>query len=140
MKKICILALLTLLMLVLCACAGKEVPAATEVPTTEAPIVETTEAVVEVEATVPEGMISYTVTVVDQEGNPVSGVMVQMCKDSCIPGVTNDAGVAAFRMYEDDYKVSLLTMPEGYAYAGEEEIFYFEAGSYELTIVLKSAE
>lgn len=103
-------------------------------------MVETTEAVVEVEATVPEGMISYTVTVVDQEGNPVSGVMVQMCKDSCIPGVTNDAGVAAFRMYEDDYKVSLLTMPEGYAYAGEEEIFYFETGSYELTIVLKPAE
>ena len=140
MKKFSIAVLAACVMLVLCACGGKDVPAATEIPTTEAPMVETTEAVVEVEATVPEGMISYTVTVVDQEGNPVSGVMVQMCKDSCIPGVTNDAGVAAFRMYEDDYKVSLLTMPEGYAYAGEEEIFYFETGSYELTIVLKPAE
>ena len=126
MKKFSIAVLAACMMLVLCACAGKDVPAATEPPTTE--------------ATVPEGMISYTVTVVDQEGNPFSGVMVQMCKDSCIPGVTNDAGVAAFRMYEDDYKVSLLTMPEGYAYASEEEIFYFETGSYELTIVLKSAE
>lgn len=140
MKRFGITALVICMMLVLCACGGSdEVPAATEAPTTQATVVETTEAVVEEEATVPEGMISYTVTVVDEEGTPVAGAMVQLCKDSCIPGVTNDAGVAAFRVYEDDYKVSMLMMPEGYAYAGEEEEFYFETGSYELTIVLKPA-
>lgn len=139
MKKLSIIALLLCMVLCLCACGSSEAPA-TEAPETEAPTVaETTEAVAETEIAVPDGMVSYTVTVVDEEGNPIAGAMVQLCKDSCIPGVTNDEGVATFIMLEDAYKASMLSMPEGYAYAGETEEFYFDNGSFDLTIVLKAA-
>ena len=50
--------------------------------------------------------------------------------------MTNAEGVATFRVVEDDYKVSFMTMPEGYEAEAEE--FYFEDGAYELTITLKA--
>lgn len=138
MKNLTVIALLLCMALSLCACGGSETPATeAAVETTEAPVVETTEAAEE-EAVIPDGMVQYTVTVVDEGGNPVAGAMVQLCKDSCIPGVTNESGVATFVMSEDDYKASMLTMPEGYAYPDETEEFYFDDGSYDLTIVLKA--
>lgn len=84
-----------------------------------------------------DGTVTYTVTVVDVEGNPVSGAMIQICKDACVPASTDENGVATWKQVEDDYKVSFLMAPEGYAV---EEAYYFEAGSYELTITLQAAE
>lgn len=136
LKNVCVIALLLCMMLSLCACGGKENTAAPA--ETEAPAVETTEAPAETEAALAEGMVVYTVTVVDEEGNPVVGAMVQLCKDSCVPGVTDESGVATFTLAEDDYKASMLSMPEGYAYAGETTEFYFEGGSA-VTITLKAA-
>ena len=110
----------------LCACGEAAVaPQGSSTP-------ETTE---EPNQTVSDGKVEYTVTVVDEAGNPVSGAAVQMCKDSCLPGVTNAEGVATFRVVEDDYKVSFMTMPAGYEAEAEE--FYFD-GAYELTITLKA--
>jgi hypothetical protein len=63
--------------------------------------------------------------------------MVQLCKDSCVPGVTDAHGVASFTLAEDDYKASMLSMPAGFEYAEETDAYYFENG-YELTIVLKA--
>lgn len=134
MKKILSIALMLCLVLSLCACGSAEdtTPATTEAPVvvTEAP----TEAPVETEAPVAEGMVTYTVTVVDAEGNPFSGVMVQVCLDACIPAVTNESGVAQWTLEEADYKVSFLSVPEGYT--AEAENFYFEAGSTEMTLTL----
>jgi hypothetical protein len=140
MKKISLLALVLCLMLSLCACGGSEAPAATEAPATEAPATEApvTEAAPETEATLAEGMAVYTITVVDEGGNPIAGAMVQMCKDSCIPGMTNAEGVASFTMAEDAYKVSFLTMPAGYELVDETTEFYFESGSTEMTLTLKA--
>ena len=137
-KKLSVLALVLCLVLSLCACGGSEAPA-TEAPATEAPVTEApaTEAP-ETEAAIPEGMVQYTITVVDEGGNPIAGAMVQMCKDSCIPGMTDAAGVASFTMAEDDYKVSFLTMPAGYELVDETSEFYFESGSTEMTITLKA--
>lgn len=137
-KKLSVLALVLCLVLSLCACGGSEAPA-TEAPATEAPVTEApaTEAP-ETEAAIPEGMVQYTITVVDEAGNPIAGAMVQMCKDSCIPGMTDAAGVASFTMAEDDYKVSFLTMPAGYELVDETSEFYFESGSTEMTITLKA--
>lgn len=135
MKNITVIALLLCLLLTLCACGG-EAAVETKPVETEAPVA-VTEAPA-TEAAIPEGMAVYTVTVVDESGNPVVGAMVQLCKDSCVPGVTNESGVATFTLPEDDYKASMLAMPAGYAYAGETEEFYFE-GAFELTITLKAA-
>lgn len=88
------------------------------------------------EAPTDDGKVTYTVKVVDEGGNPVASAAVQLCKESCLPGMTNAEGVATFRTVEDDYKVSFMTMPAGYAADAEE--FYFDDGSFELTITLKA--
>ncbi len=80
----------------------------------------------------------YTVTIQDEEGNPIPGAMVQLCMDTCYPGVAGEDGVAQFQVPEADYKVSFLSLPEGFTYASDAQEFYFEAGSTEMTIVLKA--
>ncbi len=127
-KRFVIVALLACLTLGLCACGETDTPE----NTTTAPV-ETTTAPAE---TVADGKVTYTVKVVDEGGNPVVGAMVQLCKETCLPGATDAEGVAKFSVVEDDYKVSFMTMPEGYEAEAQE--FYFEAGSYELTITLKA--
>lgn len=128
MKRI-FAAILALCMAVcLCACAADEETA----PSTEATVATTA-------ATEPtdDGKVTYTVKVVDEGGNPISGAMVQICKEQCLPGSTNGDGLAEFNVVEDsEYKVSFITVPAGYA--GAEEAYYFEAGSYNLTITLKA--
>ena len=143
MKNIIALALALCVMLSLCACGGEKAPAETKPVETEAPVVATeAPAAQEQEVVVEEnetGMVQYTVTVLDEEGNAIVGAMVQLCKDSCVPAITDAEGVATFNLPEDDYKASMLSMPEGYAYAGEEDTFYFDA-AFDLIITLKAAE
>ena len=81
--------------------------------------------------------VTYTIKVVDEGGNPVVGAGVQLCKDTCLPAITDEDGIAEFRVAEDpEYKVSFMSVPEGYE--GAEEAYYFESGSYELVITLKA--
>ncbi len=90
--------------------------------------------------TVDDGKVTYTVKVTDTDGNPISGAAVQLCRDTCLPGSTNDSGAVSFTVVEDDYKVSFLVVPTGYTLTGDETEFYFEDGSYEMTLVLAAAE
>lgn len=139
-----LLAIALALCLVLCLAACGEQPA-------EEPSDETTEASAEqteqqteeqtedqaVENTNP----IYTVKIVDEGGNPIAGAMVQICQgETCMPGPLSGAdGTVTFQVAEADYKVSFLGgVPAGYDYTTEETEFYFESGSYELTIVLKA--
>lgn len=116
LRKI-LLCLLTLCILfALCACGGKNAA-----PTTEAT----------------EEAATYTVKVVDEDGNPVTGVTVQLCKDSCLLGQTDETGVAVYQTVADDYKVSIVITPAGYAADTAE--YHFAEGEQELTITLKKA-
>lgn len=133
-NKIFLVTMVFCLMLSLCACGSSEPAETTEAPAvTIAPV--QTEAPAETEA---DGNVTYTVKVVDEGGNPVSGAKVQMCLESCLPGKTDENGVATFTTVEDDYHVSFMVMPEGYEYTTEETEWFFEAGSYEMTITLKA--
>lgn len=111
--------------------------AATDAPVTEAPT--TTTAPTATTPTQPvDGKANYTVIVTDEAGNPVPGVFVQLCLESCIPCMTNAQGVASYpNMAVADYKVSFINFPEGYTVENNE--FHFAKDSYELTIVLKAA-
>lgn len=136
-KSLLAVVLMLTMALSLCACGGSEAPAETEAPAvTEAPVV--TEAP-ETEAPAEEEG-GYTVTVLDESGAPIAGAMVQLCKDACVPGVTDAEGVAKFNLPEDTYKVSFLALPAGFTYVDEAQEFYFEDGSMEMTITLKAAE
>ncbi len=141
-KTLLALTLALMLVLSLCACGQStqtETPtdpttATTDPAGTEAP----TDAPTEPE--IPDGMVQLKVKVVDEGGNPVVGVMVQVCTDeSClIPVKTDDAGVATFApAAEGEYHANFLPgVPEGYE--ADAEVFYFAEGETELTITLKA--
>ncbi len=141
MKKFTlIIALLLCLSVALCAC-NEETPAQTD-PQTQTQPVETTLSTEpqETEAQVDSSLLTYTVKLVDEAGNPiVSGGVVQLCLDSCIPNATNDNGCFTWQAEQADYKVSFIKLPDGYTYSSDATDFYFDAGSTEMTIVLKAA-
>lgn len=130
-KKALALVLALAMVLCLCACAGNADDKGND--TTAGTTAGTTEATEKVD----DGKVTYTVKVVDEGGNPVAGAMVQLCLEACIPGKTNEEGVATYSLAEADYKVSFISMPAGYT--AEQTEYYFAAGSYELTITLKAA-
>ncbi len=135
MKNIFAVLLLLTLVLSLCACGGQK----QDPETTTAPEI-TTEPETTAED-VDDGMVDYKVTVVDEGGNPVPNIMLQLCKDTCMPAMADANGVAVFHCVEDpEYHVSVMEgmMPEGYDYTTEETEFYFAEGEKEMTIVLKA--
>lgn len=89
------------------------------------------------------GKVHYTVKVVDENNNPIAGVLVQLCSDTCFPTTTNADGVAEWDLEEAEYKASFLNQQEpaaGYTYSTDAKDFYFEKGATELTIVLKAVK
>lgn len=127
------LAAVLALCMILCLCACTEDPVATE----STPPATSTNATTT--APTDDGKTTYTVTVTDEKGNPIVGAMVQMCKDACVPAVTDAKGVATYSLPEAEYKVSFLSMPAGYTYSTDATEFYFADGETALTIVLKAA-
>ena len=71
------------------------------------------------EATAPRivsGDVTYTVTYVDQNGDPVPGVMCQVCDESMCQVFTSDAkGVCQFTLPAKAYEIHTLKVPAGYA-------------------------
>ncbi len=132
MKKTIVALLLVLCMaLTLCACGGDSEPQNDTDVTTTTVATTTTTAPTQASA-------KFEVKVVDQNGNAVAGVMTQICKDVCVPKVTDANGVAAFDLeITDGYKLSVLSCPAGYTYEGEAEI-YLESGSTSYTVEVQS--
>lgn len=140
MKKFLSWMLALMLVLSLCACGQTNQPASTE-PSDSIPATEPSQPTEEVtEPTLGEGMAQYKVKVEDEAGNPVVGVMVQVCTDeTClIPVKTDDTGLATFAPAQiAEYHANFLPgIPEGYT--AEAEVFYFGEGETELTIVLQT--
>ena len=92
-----------------------------------------TEEIKETEEATPAG---FKVTVVDDANEAVAGVVLQICKDTCVPSVTDAEGVANFNIeVTSEHKLSVLTLPDGYEYTGEAEV-YLEDGMTEFTVVI----
>lgn len=135
MIRILVMAMILCLSLAIFGCAQPPVDNGGE---SGAPSTESTDA--STEASQPDdGKVSYTVRVVDESGNPVTGGMIQFCLDSCIPCVLDAQGCATMKLTPANYKVSFTMLPTGYVLAEDKTEFYFESGSYELTIVVKAA-
>lgn len=61
------------------------------------------------------GDVTYTVTYTDQNGDPVEGVMCQVCNDTtCQVFVSEANGVCTFTLPAYAYEVHTLRVPEGY--------------------------
>lgn len=144
LKKLFAALLAVVMVLALCACGEDGIQ--TEPNETKGNVTDTTGAPDTTtapagETTAPaedNGKVTYTVKVVDEAGNPMANLFVQLCSESCVPGVTDADGVAVFNLPEADYHASVTSLPEGYTYTTTETEFYFEDGSTELTITLKA--
>lgn len=131
LKKVLAVLLALTMLVCFCACGGNDDGKTTTTTTT------TTENNQTENDTAVENK-GFKVTVVDEGGNAVPGVMVQICKDACVPAKTDDNGVATFSLeITDGYKLSVMSCPEGYEYAGEAEI-YLEDGATEYTLTIKA--
>ena len=109
--------------------------ATTEAPTEEATEAATPEQTTEAATEAPSTKVTYTVTVKDQDGNPVEGAAVQMCDDNgCkMPAATNAEGVVTFTYDPSNYHITIVECPAGYT-CDPEQAFYFEGESTELTV------
>ena len=82
---------------------------------------------------------TFAVKVVDGDGTAVAGVVVQVCKDECVPATTDETGVATFKLeITEGYKLSVVSCPEGYEYTGEEIALTAGITEYELKIQKKA--
>ena len=118
MKILCLVLALVMMVGCLAAC-GTDEPKATDPDPTTAPTNPTDPKPTEPDPTDPpaDTKKEYKVTVVDDQGNPVSGVLVQICKQSgqCFtPSRTNDQGFAVWSLEEAaDYYGTVSSTEEG---------------------------
>lgn len=84
-----------------------------------------------------EELVTYTVKVVDENGNGISGVALQLCQGACnrLPN-TDENGVSTIKLAAKEYNLQILTaegyiVPEGY-------IATLPLGQTEITVTLNS--
>ncbi len=139
MKKLTLLlALLLALSCLLIACDNTPETTETTVADTaaaETPTEAPTDAATEAPTEAPSTKVTYTVTVKDQNGDPVVGAAVQMCDDKgCkMPAPTNENGVVTFTYDPSNYHITIVECPAGYTVDTTQE-FHFPEGSTELTV------
>lgn len=135
MKKLtAFVCLLLCLAALLCAC-GPAAPSTTNKAPEATKAPETTKAPATTAA--PSTDVTYTATVVDQDGKPMAGVVIQFCDDANIcklPVTTNAEGKVTVTYAPANYHVSVTVVPEGYT--AEADGYYFEEGSTEITVKL----
>ena len=74
-------------------------------------------------------MSTYTVTFVDQNGDPVPGCIINFCTDeTCVPTVADENGVATFEGAPYAYHLQVIKVPAGYEFDTTQEFYAEEAG------------
>ncbi|MBQ8202292.1 MAG: TlpA family protein disulfide reductase [Clostridia bacterium] len=64
-----------------------------------------------------DALSHYTLTFMDQDGEPVAGVIANVCDESsCIPMTSNAAGVIEFENVPYAYDVHVIKIPDGYEF------------------------
>lgn len=79
----------------------------------------------------------YVIKVVDQNGNAVEGVKVQMCDDAglcLIPTATNEEGIATYKYQEGNFHVLINTLVDGYTVEDMSVYYYFTGREVTITI------
>lgn len=85
----------------------------------------------------PQGDVVYTIRCVDENGQRIAGVTLQICNDStCSVYVTDANGECVLTLPSDHYEIHVLKAPEGFAFDSAEIIEAPVEGG-ELTITLK---
>lgn len=76
-----------------------------------------------------EGEAVYVIKFVDPDGNPVPGVMANVCDDTACTMLTSDEeGVAHFAGEIKPWSVQILKVPEGFTFIADEKLPLDENG------------
>ena len=87
-----------------------------------------------------DGMSDYSLSFVDEDGEPVEGVIANVCDDSaCTPMTSGADGLIEFTYPSFAYHIQVIKVPDGYEYDTSEETYLDEAGDA-VTFTLKAAE
>ncbi len=98
-----------------------------------------TDALAEAGADVASPYASYKLTFADEEGNPVAGVIANVCDDdSCQPMTSDENGVVEFQAVPFAYHIQVISVPEGYEFDTSAEYYTEEAGG-EMSFTLTKA-
>lgn len=92
---------------------------------------------------VTDGKITYTIYVVDNEGNAVVGAKLQMCdSNGCSPILkgTDEEGKVTASKTASDFKAQIRTLPAGYTEIEAGAYHYFDANNTVTITVNKTAE
>ncbi len=120
MKKLLAMLLAMTLVLCLAACGGNGGSDSDETTTTTTAKTEPqqTEPTEENDPPVEPVEFVYTVTVEDEDGNPIEGVFVQICAGTtCVPKATDANGVAGYDTEitgDGELTAKIINVPEGY--------------------------
>lgn len=99
-KYVSLLLILALFLTAFTACGKEETAAATQAAQASAE---------------DSGDAAYTVTYVDQNGDPVPGVMCQVCDETMCQVFVSDAdGVCRFTLPAGNYEIHTMMVPAGY--------------------------
>ena len=86
-----------------------------------------------------EGSSLYYLAFVDQNGDPVEGVMANVCDDSaCTPMQSDANGIVAFAYPSFAYHIQVIKIPDGYEYDLSTETYLDAAGGVTEFVVTKS--
>ena len=87
---------------------------------------------------VSNGSAAYQLSFVDQNGEPVEGVTVNICDDaSCTPMESDANGMVSFVYPSFAYHIQVIVVPEGYEYDTTQESYLKEAGGVTEIIITK---
>ncbi len=88
---------------------------------------------------VDDGKVTYTVTVVDWNDQPIEGIIIQFCdEENCkLPLMTDADGKVTVAYEKSNYHVTITEASSLYTYLSE---YYFDEGSTEMTIVLTESD
>ena len=87
------------------------------------------------EAALPGGEAAYVISVVDQAGEGVPDVTVNICTDeACRIETTDETGKIAFTDAVQDYHLQVLKVPEGYSFDAAKEMYTGEATEFTIEI------
>ena len=83
-----------------------------------------------------DGGAEYTITVTDQNGDPVAGAVVNICTDTtCEPQTADENGFIYYIGELKDYHLEVIRVPEGYEIGEEADIYTGESTEISLQVV-----
>ena len=81
----------------------------------------------------PDGMSDYMLIFVDQDDEPVQGVIANVCDDSsCTPMTSGEDGIIEFTYPSFAYHIQIIKVPEGYSYDTSQESYLDAEGGMTL--------